>query len=114
MGKRNNDAWFAYLLAAPLPIIFCFAVAAGWKRLSSRQAAREPEAPPLFKKKIPFSEIAQRKQRHMHDVKQVLDTRLRSGTGKKGKGGKKKGVQQTPELDDDTDGPIDSSVHKQK
>lgn len=85
---RSNDDWFSYLLAAPLPILFCLVIAAGWKRLSSRQASFEPEAPPLYKKKIPFSEIAQRKTRQMHEIKQVLDTRLRAGKGKKKTWGK--------------------------
>jgi len=61
-------------------------VAAGWRRLSVRQATADPEAPPLFKTGPSFAQLAQLKTKRMHDIKQVLDTRIRAAGGKGGMG----------------------------
>jgi hypothetical protein len=42
-GLRQLDDWYSYVLAFPLPAIFCMAVCAGWKRLSAREEAEGPD-----------------------------------------------------------------------
>eukprot|EP00927_Polykrikos_kofoidii_P028060 TRINITY_DN2455_c0_g1_i1.p1 TRINITY_DN2455_c0_g1~~TRINITY_DN2455_c0_g1_i1.p1 ORF type:complete len:2063 (+),score=218.42 TRINITY_DN2455_c0_g1_i1:52-6189(+) len=73
---RDNDAYLAYLLAAPLPFLFCIAICLGWRKLSGR-TQNEPEAPPLFKAKKPWAAAEQEKTQHMHAVRTVMETRIR-------------------------------------
>jgi len=72
---RDNDTYYAYMLALPLPCLFCVAIVAGYKKLSSRKND-DPEAPPLFAVKKAWAAAAQENAQSMYAIKQVLETRV--------------------------------------
>lgn len=97
--ERNSDLMYAYLLAIPLPVLFCLAIVLGWRRLAKYGGAKyggeeEAEAPPLFTKRPALNDALREKASTMYAVQQVLETRITvreqlKQTGKFSKSGKK-------------------------
>lgn len=77
-GLMSTDSTHLYILAAVLPVLFFMGLVAGWRRLSARHTAVDPEAPPMFQARQSFEAVAQQKAKHLHMFKQVLDTRVRA------------------------------------
>eukprot|EP00930_Biecheleria_cincta_P032181 TRINITY_DN22338_c0_g1_i1.p1 TRINITY_DN22338_c0_g1~~TRINITY_DN22338_c0_g1_i1.p1 ORF type:complete len:1864 (-),score=197.90 TRINITY_DN22338_c0_g1_i1:150-5741(-) len=76
---RQSDFELSYLLAAPLPLLFCSAICFGVKKLVTRRGIPDPEAPPLFE---PQANARANREQQMRDsvnkdVQEVLQTRVR-------------------------------------
>jgi hypothetical protein len=63
------------MLAAPLPILFCVAIAAGWRRMK-KFGESEPEAPSMFRVRKAWAAKQQEKAQQRYEVAQVLETRI--------------------------------------
>lgn len=79
---RDNDFLWVYVLAIPLPCLFCAAIVVGWQKLSGRQG-KDVEAPPLFKPRKAWAALAQEKAKNDFSVKQVMETRIKVQEHKK-------------------------------
>mmetsp|Transcript_56124 Transcript_56124/g.99929 ORF Transcript_56124/g.99929 Transcript_56124/m.99929 type:complete len:1827 (-) Transcript_56124:189-5669(-) len=75
---RDGDQQLSYLIAIPLPLLFCGAVVLGVRKLQSTKAKADPEAPPIRIFDPPKALTkAQNKDKHNTEVKEVLETRTR-------------------------------------
>jgi len=86
---RESDFELSYLLAAPLPLLFCGAICLGVKKLVTRRGVPDPEAPPLFDR-TGDSAVTDQQIRDLinKDVKEVLQTRVKVAALAKNRGGK--------------------------
>jgi len=75
--RGSEDSFYAYFLAIPLPLVFCLAVVAGWRRMVARTAGENAAPPSFLKQRGNYASEEQQKTMHMHLIKQVLDTRLK-------------------------------------
>lgn len=77
--SRESDFELSYLLAAPLPLLFCGAICLGVKKLVTRRGVPDPEAPPLFESADAGRAITNQQMRESmnKDVQEVLQTRVK-------------------------------------
>lgn len=75
---RENDQNLSYLLAIPLPLLFCGAIIIGVRKLQSTKLQADPEAPPVRVFEPPaVLTRSQKREKHSTEVKEVLETRTR-------------------------------------